>query len=71
MRLCAILHGEGMGSPPDENGCHLPANHGGQPHEYVATDGRTYQWETDLACDCDHCMRCEGDYCTTYWEKEL
>lgn len=68
--ICGIIHTDGMGSPPDENGCHLPVNHGGQPHEYVATDGCTYQWETDLECDCNHCMKCDGDYCTTYWVKD-
>jgi hypothetical protein len=65
---CDILHGDGVG-PKDKNGCRLPRNHGTEPHEFVATDGATYQWETDLSCECDHCMKCEGDYCTIYWKK--
>jgi hypothetical protein len=67
--ICGVLHGDGPGVPEDEHGCILPVNHGVQPHEYIATDGVTYQWETDLACDCVHCMKCEGDYCTIYWQK--
>jgi hypothetical protein len=62
--ICGVLHGDGPGVPEDEHGCLLPVNHGTQPHEYVATDGVTYQWETD------HCMKCEGDYCTIYWQKD-
>lgn len=66
---CGILHGDGFGAPEDQNGCILPVNHGGRPHEYVGGDGVTYQWETDLLCDCEHCMQADGDYCTTYWPK--
>jgi hypothetical protein len=67
---CGILFGNDPGyAPKDERGCALPINHAG-PHEFVATGGRTYQWETDVLCECDHCMRDEGDYCTTYWEKK-
>ncbi len=66
--MCDILFVEGFCGPTDHKGCHLPRNHA-EPHEFVATDGRTYQWETDWECDCDHCMKAEGDYCTTYWSK--
>ena len=72
--ICGILHGEGIGAPEDRHGCILPVNHGGQPHEYVAPNGEVIQWETDLDCDCDHCMEAadngDGDYCTIYWRKE-
>lgn len=65
---CDILFTtDGIG-PKDKNGCHLPNGHA-EPHEFIAEGGATYQWETDWACDCDHCMRCEGDYCTIYWER--
>jgi hypothetical protein len=68
--ICGILHGDGYGAPDDKDGCILPVNHTGQPHEFVANDGTVYQWETDLECECDHCMRAEGDFCTTYWKKD-
>lgn len=66
--VCGILHGDGFGGPTDERGCALPNGHA-EPHEFIATDGHTYQWETDLLCECDHCAKAEGDYCTTYWKK--
>jgi hypothetical protein len=69
MTPCAILHGEGMGSPHDEEGCRLPRGHEG-PHEYVARDGTIYNWETDLDCACESCMADDPDFCTIYWEKE-
>jgi hypothetical protein len=70
MSTCGILFGNEPGyAPKDEHGCTRPSGHPG-PHEFVATNGRTYEWETDLMCDCEHCMRCEGDYCTTYSEKK-
>lgn len=52
----------------DKQGCLLPDDHEG-PHEFVASDGITYQWETDFECECDHCMSGEGDYCTLFWPK--
>ena len=66
--LCAILHGADRVGPQDNHGCVLPINHDG-PHEFVGPDGRHWLWETDFDCDCEHCMQCEGDYCTEYWEK--
>lgn len=64
---CSILHGD---APflTDTTGCTLPEGHDG-PHEYVDQHGKRWLWETDLTCTCEHCMRCEGDYCTTYWRK--
>ena len=53
--LCAILHGDGFGAPEDRDGCRLPDGHKG-PHEFKAADGVIYEWETDLECDCEHCM---------------
>jgi hypothetical protein len=47
----------------------LSTGHTG-PHEFVGADSVVYQWETDLECECSHCMRCEGDYCATYWLKD-
>jgi hypothetical protein len=58
--------------PHDHNGCHLALGHNG-PHECVATNGRTYEWETDLYCDCESCREAEKygdhDYCIIYSEK--
>lgn len=56
------------GTPPhDRTGCVLPNGHEG-PHEFVCTSGSRYRWETDMECTCEHCMRCDGDYCSTYWK---
>ncbi|KQR62623.1 hypothetical protein [Acidovorax sp. Leaf160] len=65
---CAIIHSDGHSAAEDKYGCVLPEGHDG-PHEFVAQDGRCWLWETDLECDCAHCARCEGDYCTQYWLK--
>lgn len=65
---CGILHGSDGPYPPDRHGCVLPDGHDG-PHEFIDPDGQHWLWETDMECDCDHCMRCEGDYCTIYWRK--
>ena len=67
LELCGIIHSHDSVSPKDPHGCVLPIGHDA-PHEFVAKDGRRYQWETDLECDCEHCMECLGDYCTMYWE---
>lgn len=64
---CGILFDD-LVAEKDATGCQLPMGHQG-PHEFVSEFGVTYQWETDLECDCDHCMKAEGDYCTTYWRK--
>ena len=64
---CAVLFVEDYGGPTDDQGCHLPVGHAG-PHEFVAKSGMTYQWETDLECDCEHCRSADGDYCVIYWE---
>jgi hypothetical protein len=66
MAACGILHDCGAIGPRDEHGCILPDGHDG-PHEFV-DGGNHWLWETDLECQCEHCMRCEGDYCTTYWQ---
>ncbi len=65
--ICSILFSD---DPflTDINGCVLPDGHSG-PHEFVDQRARVWQWETDLECDCEHCRECEGDYCTTYWQK--
>lgn len=69
MSVCGVIHFiEGHSCAPDDNGCVLPDCHDG-PHEFVSRDGGVWQWETDMDCDCDHCMKCEGDYCTVYWRK--
>ena len=67
-RQCGTLHGDYPGAPDDTDGCILPSGHIG-PHEFVDADGQHWLWETDLECNCEHCMRCDGDYCTLYWEK--
>jgi hypothetical protein len=64
---CGIMLGDGAG-PSDITGCLLPEHHEGR-HEFVTTNGRTYLWEPLLTCECDHCRKCEGDYCTIYAEK--
>lgn len=66
--VCGTLHHKGEMLPVDEEGCILPAGHDG-PHEFVDSSGQHWLWETDFDCDCEHCMSCEGDYCTTYWPK--
>lgn len=65
---CGILHGSEAMLPVDNDGCLLEMGHDG-PHEFVDPKGQHWQWETDMECDCEHCMRCEGDYCTVYWKK--
>jgi len=57
-------------NPYDHAGCLLPEGHSG-PHEFVDSDGVRWQWETDWECDCEHCLQCEGDYCTIYWRAPL
>lgn len=69
---CGTMFDAGFGGPTDRSGCHLPRGHV-EPHEFKATDGRTYQWETDWACNCESCRDAEngdGDYCTIYSEKQ-
>ena len=66
--LCSILHGSESPCPTDTDGCVLVDGHDG-PHEFVDPEGCAWLWETDLECDCEHCLRCEGDYCTVYWKK--
>lgn len=63
---CGLIHSDG--NPVDVSGCILPEGHEG-PHEFVASDGGHWLWETDLECTCEHCLQCEGDYCTVYWRK--
>lgn len=66
--ICGTLHGH-EGHPADTDGCVLDVGHEG-PHEFIEPESGTHWlWETDMECDCEHCMRCEGDYCTTYWPK--
>ena len=68
MDTCGILHDGGVIGPEDPHGCLLPHDHDG-PHEFEASDGTRWHWETDIECTCEHCMRCDGDYCTVYWQK--
>lgn len=64
--LCAIYLTDA--SVTDHTGCQLPEGHQGA-HEFTTSTGHTYNWYTDLECGCEHCRRCEGDYCTVYWNK--
>lgn len=64
---CGIIHSDCDPTIVDSHGCIFPIGHVG-PHEFVTLDARHFQWETDLACECEHCMKAQGDYCTTYWE---
>lgn len=69
---CDILMPHFGPGPHDANGCHLARGHAGR-HECVATNDRTYEWETDWECDCDSCREAEdgdGDYCIIYSEKQ-
>lgn len=68
MNTCDVMHESGPCMPTDMHGCILPNGHGG-PHEFVDPHGKHWLWETDLECTCWWCRRCEGDYCTVYWEK--
>ena len=47
-------------------GCTLLSGHIG-PHQFTCVDGKTYEWQTDLGCTCEHCEQLEGDYCIDYW----
>lgn len=64
---CGVRLGEA--SVHDEHGCRLKDGHQGA-HEFTDDLGRLWCWETDFECQCEHCMKCEGDYCTTYWIKQ-
>lgn len=67
--ICGIMLGnEGSAGPLDMAGCLLPGGHSG-PHEFADERGKPWLWEANMECTCAHCMRCEGDYCTTYWRK--
>lgn len=67
---CDVIHDSGSGcGPVDDRGCCLADGHDG-PHEFKDREGKIWNWEIDLECECDHCLRCEGDYCTTYWQKQ-
>lgn len=68
--VCGIMHGGDSVGPVDAQGCMLAEGHEG-PHEFADQNGRRWLWETDMECDCEHCMRCDGDYCTVYWRKPL
>ena len=75
---CGLILGELIigGREPD-TGCALNCGHIG-PHEFTATNGQTWCWETNYDCDCEHCKvcpgsdcpECEGEFCTTYWRKK-
>ena len=65
--VCGIIHSPDIPLAHDEYGCRLKYGHSG-PHEFVTEAGRVDNWETDFECTCDWCERCEGDYCTLYWE---
>lgn len=63
--LCGVLMASHLGMPRDERGCCRPEGHEG-PH-LSNTSAGPMEWEVDLTCDCEHCQRCEGDYCEIYW----
>ena len=65
---CGIINSDTAGVQ-DMSGCELPDGHAG-PHEFKDKHGKSWQWETDFDCQCEHCLQYEGDYCTTYWRKE-
>ncbi len=69
MDTCATFHPREFAPVVDSSGCLLAEGHQG-PHEFKDDRGRLWQWETDMACDCEHCRTCDGDYCTTYWRKQ-
>lgn len=66
---CGVFHSTDRSYPQDPHGCLLPVGHDG-PHEFASSDGKRYQWKTDLECVCEHCQEADGDYCTTYWEVQ-
>lgn len=67
--ICGLIFNSDGSSIKDTSGCCLDLGHRG-PHEFVDNEGVCYQWETDFECTCDHCLKCEGDYCSFYWPKK-
>jgi len=65
-RPCGIIATD-MTCLRDTTGCILANNHDGR-HRFVGSNGRTYEWETDMDCECDN--SCDGDWCFTYWETK-
>lgn len=63
---CGVMLGEA--AVHDEHGCYLPDGHHG-PHEFKDVQGCIWNWETDFSCRCEHCLKVQGDYCTTIWKK--
>jgi hypothetical protein len=68
--VCGIMHGADSAGPADAHGCVLAKGHAG-PHEFADSRGGRWLWETDMECNCAHCRRCEGDYCTVFWRKPI
>jgi hypothetical protein len=66
VHVCGTVFVCEMGGPEDNHGCRRPSGHSG-PHEFVEKRGTVYRWETDWQCDCEHCLSCDGDFCTVYW----
>lgn len=65
--ICGHLFPSYGGSDPkDATSCQRPVNHSG-PHRFRCENGKTWRWQTDLSCTCEHCMKAEGDYCVDFW----
>lgn len=65
---CGAFNSDAGPGGEDKTGCLLADGHDG-PHEYHDEHGKAWLWVTDMECTCEHCLRCEGDYCTEYWPK--
>ena len=66
---CGIMLSRNLGVPEDKEGCILPEGHQGS--HLSRTNQGLIGWETDWECDCEHCLRCEGDYCEVYWKHSV
>lgn len=64
--MCCVLFPRRDGvSPKDCDGCILKRGHLG-PHRFCCGKA-TYEWETDMECDCEDCQSDESaDWCIVY-----
>jgi hypothetical protein len=64
---CGLIHPREFSTIRDPHGCALKDGHAG-PHEFVCSEGITYNWRDSECADCD-CDLEGGECCTEYWRK--